>query len=358
MLRYTLLFAATLLAAPIAGAQEPPQVTWGGYVDAYYAYDVGRPPSFDRAFTTQPARANEFNVNLAFVEAKVSGGGIRGRVALQAGTSVQANYAAEPTRGTVSGADLARHLQEAYIGIQLRPSLWVDAGVFFSNVGVEGWIPTDNLTLSRSLTADFSPYYSSGIRAAWQASPRVAVRVDLINGWQNISETNTDKAIGTRVDVTLREGLVATQYAFVGNEVGQLRVFGGVGLSGSLTQRTTVALNVDAGQQAANAGGGPAEWFGGSVMLRRHLSTRSALLARAEWYADSDQAIVSTGPGRPGLRASGGSIGVDVSPRTGVTWRNELRALVSPDAQFPNRAGAGGLSRQNFVITTALAVRF
>src|SRR5512145_2687701 len=97
-----LLFAgAALLATPPAiGAQGTPadtaiQVAFGGFVDTYYAYDIGRPPTLDRSFTdgatfaTQPARHNEFNVNLAYVEAILSGGRLRGRLALQAGTSVQ-----------------------------------------------------------------------------------------------------------------------------------------------------------------------------------------------------------------------------------------------------------------------------
>lgn len=352
-------FASIVVAASTLSAQTvAPSVTWGGYLDAYYAYDFGRPVSLDRAYTTQPARANEFNVNLAFIEAKLQGDGIRGRLALQAGTSVQSNYAAEPSVGSVSGGTLARHLQEAYVGLKLAPSLWVDAGVFFSNVGVEGWIPADNFTLTRSLTADFSPYYSAGVRATWQAAPRLAVRVDVINGWQNISETNTDKALGTRLDFTLRDGLVATHYAFVGNEVGLLRAFTGVGVSGVLSEGTMVAANVDAGRQDAAAGDDADNWLGGSLMLRRQVSSRTALVLRGEWYDDPNQVIVATGAGQPSLRAAGGSVGVDVSPRAGVSWRNELRFLSASDALFPDRAEAGGLSRRNLVITSALALRF
>jgi hypothetical protein len=351
--------AALGLATSALPAQDAaPTVTWAGYVDAYYAYDLGRPATLDRAFTTQPARANEFNVNLAFVEANLSGDGIRGRLALQAGTSVQSNYAAEPSVGSISGGLLSRHLQEAYVGLRLAPTLWVDAGIFFSNVGVEAWIPSDNLALTRSLTADFSPYYSTGVRAMWQASPHVAFRLDIVNGWQNISETNTDKGVGTRIDVTLREGLVASQYAFVGNEVGQLRLFGGVGLSGALSERTAVAANVDAGQQDGVGGADADHWFGGALTLKRRLTSRAAVNVRAEWYNDPAQVIIATGVGQPGFRATGGSLGLDVAPRSGVLWRNELRVLQATDALFPDRAATSGLARQNVVLTSALALRF
>src|SRR5262245_22107382 len=117
---------AVLLTSFAGGAQTAPdttiKVTVGGFVDSYYTYDFARPPTLDRSFfggatfTTQPARSNEFNVNLAYIEANLTGNRLHGRLAFQAGTAVQSNYAAEPTIGLNSGPTLARHLQEAYAG--------------------------------------------------------------------------------------------------------------------------------------------------------------------------------------------------------------------------------------------------
>ena len=114
-------FAALILAISIpsrvGGAQaaptdSTPRITVGGFVDSYFAWDFGRPPAFDRSFTggtpftTQPARHNEFNVNLAFIEVRLDAAHYRGRVALQTGTSVQSNYSGEPTVGSISGPGL------------------------------------------------------------------------------------------------------------------------------------------------------------------------------------------------------------------------------------------------------------
>src|SRR5262249_31628610 len=107
-------------------------VTWGAFVDAYYAYDFNRPGpgGFHRSVTPQPARHDEFNINLAHLEVKLAGARTRGRLALQAGTSVQSNYAGEPQSGSVSGPDLARHIQEAVAGVRLGDRLWIDAGIY------------------------------------------------------------------------------------------------------------------------------------------------------------------------------------------------------------------------------------
>ena len=101
-----------LCLAPICVGAQPsgpapdtvPKISFGAFIDGYYAWDFDRPYNFDRAYTTQPARHAEFNINLAYVEAKLTAPNFRGRLALQFGTSVQENYASEPHIGEVSGS--------------------------------------------------------------------------------------------------------------------------------------------------------------------------------------------------------------------------------------------------------------
>lgn len=225
--RYVLGRAAACAAMLTAGsaslcaqatADSTLSVKFGGFVDGYYAFDFNRPPTMDRAYTTQPARHNEFNVNLAFVEAVLSGARVRGRVALQLGTSVQSNYAAEPRVGTVSGSDVSRYIQEAVVGVKVAPSLWVDGGIYLSHIGSESWISRDNLTYTRSLIADFSPYYQAGVKVTWQARPSLTAQLNVVNGWQNISETNGDKAVGGRVDWVASPKATLFAYNLIGNE--------------------------------------------------------------------------------------------------------------------------------------------
>jgi hypothetical protein len=351
-----LLLAPSSLPAQAADASAP-RLTFGAFVDAYYAYDAGRPLNFDRAFTTQAARANEFNVNLAHVEMLISASRVRGRLALQAGTSVQANYGAEAANGAVSGPLLARHLQEAYAGYQLNDALWVDAGIFFSNMGAESWISSDNLTYTRSVVAEYSPYYSTGVRAVWQASPRLVARLDVINGWQNISETNTDKAVGTRLDFTVKEGTTVSHYLYAGTETdGRQRNFTGITATSAVTPRLKLLFQVDVGQQGRGGGGGTDRWNGGVLVARWAATEAVGLVARGEWYRDPAQVIIVTGVGAP-FRATGGSVGLDVSRAGGFTWRTEVKALGADAEIFPDRAAAGGTSRTNLLLVSAFTLR-
>ena len=121
------------------------------------------------------------NINLAYIEVKLEATHYRGRLALQTGTSVQSNYSGEPTIGRVSGPSLSRMVQEAVVGMQVARNVWVDAGVFFSHLGMEGWVSRDGPTYTRSLVADYSPYYQSGVKLTWTASPKLTAQLHVVN---------------------------------------------------------------------------------------------------------------------------------------------------------------------------------
>lgn len=304
-----------LLLPNILSAQDR-HVAFGGFVDSYYAWDFGRPPTRDRSFaggtpfTTQPARHNEFNVNLAFVE------------------------------GVLRIAD----------------SLWVDAGIFFSNVGMEGWISSDNVTYTRSLVAEYSPYYQSGAKVSWMRGPW-RLRFDLVNGWQNVSENNDGKAVGVRLD-WIRGSTTLSYYNLISAEPNdRLRVFQGVG--GRLERgMLTVLAEADLGSQTrSSADGSTAWWYGFTSATRVRVGSRVAIVGRIEAFEDRDQIVLGTGAlsttPNPPCRCKGVSFGVDVgAPASGI-WRTELRGFRADTAVFPN---AGGTATTNALLVTSLAL--
>ena len=339
-------------------------VAFSGFVDGYYAYDFNHPRTLDRSFTTQAARHDEFNINLAFIAATLSGPRLRGRFAAQFGTSVQANYAAEPRIGTLSGPDVSRFIQEATAGYQVASTLWIDAGVFFSPFGSENWISRDNWTYTRSFIADNSPYYESGVKATWQATPTLSAQLHVINGWQNVSETNSDKSLGARIDYTPRADVDFAYDAYVGNDQpdsvpSQLRLW----QEGIIQLKPMPTLQLrgtfDYGlQHRAPSAGGTGYWNGWAVIARYQLAPTVAAAGRVERYSDPEQIIVTTGLPL-GLRVSGESINVDVAPASRLLWRTELRVLEAPDPVFTH--GGGILtsdSRHDTFIVTSVALTF
>jgi Putative beta-barrel porin-2, OmpL-like. bbp2 len=358
MMSKTSIPAAIALCASALDAQATDTTTrirLNGFVDAYYAYDVTRPADGERRYTTQPVRHDEANLNLAWLGVTVTRAKVRARVALQAGTSVQANYAAEPRLGASSGPDVARVIQEGVVGVKLTDRLWIDGGIYYSYLGLESWSSSDNPTYTRSLVADYTPYYLSGVKLTWSPTPKVTAQLHVVNGWQNISENNRSKAAGARLDYSVSPSLTVSYANFFGNEqpTGRrnvLRAFHQVMAKGTLSTGTQWQGQVDAGTQ------GGSSWYGLVAIARHPLLDRAALTARLERYSDPSQVIINTD--RPtGFIGNGASAGLDVMIDTGVYWRSEIRGIRTTGALYP--AGAAGTpKRTNAVLVASLSMGF
>ena len=364
------IFLALAIFARAAGAQDAdsvlskapatdsaPKISLSAFVDSYYAWDFNRPRNFDRAFTTQPARHAEFNINLAFIEAVLSGSRYRGRLALQFGTSVQANYAGEPRLGSVSGPGVSQFLQEATVGYHVTPSIWVDAGIFFAHLGYESWISSDNLAYSRSFVADFSPYYEAGLKATWAATPKLTATFCIVNGWQNIANYNTPPAAGVRFDFAATPKLTFTYDGFVGNAAPdsarlQLRVYHDLIAQYNASDRWQFAAVYSLGTQSRTTpSGGTASWWGTTVIAKRRVTDAVSLVGRAEHFSDPGQVIVLTGV-RDGFRTSSVSLGADVKVAKPMLWRTEFRVMKSSGAVWPLNARSAYGTNDAFLVSS------
>lgn len=345
-------------AAPLsAQTSSVTRLAYGAFVDGYYAYDLARPVT-DRPLTTQAARHNQPDLNLAFVDARLTAARVRGRLALQSGTSVRLNYATEPRIGPRGDADLAHLIQEAFGGYRVVQSLWLDGGVMLAPFGAESWISSENWTYTRSLVADYSPYYEAGVRASWQSSPRLSAQMHLMNGWQVISETNRDKAVGIRVDYAATPALSVAYDAFVGNERSRgqpraLRLFQEVMGRARLSDRIEGSLVADYGRESSDVRS--SYWRGAAAILRYRAIQRAWLAGRIESYSDP-QGVIITGTAN-GTRLTGASLTVDVPARTRWLWRSEIRALHSAHPVFPDATSPNGVGDHNVVLVTSVSWR-
>lgn len=348
----SVLSATVLLYASTLDAQSSDTTTrirLSGFVDTYYAYDLTRPADGERRFTTQSVRHDEVNVNLAWLGITVERRQARARLAVQAGTSVQANYAGEPRTGATSGPDLARLIQEAVVGVRLADRLWLDGGVYLSYIGLESWSSFENLTYTRSLVADYTPYYLSGAKLTWAATPRLTAQFHVMNGWQNIAENNRGKAIGSRFDYAASPSITLSYANFVGNERPSgsrsvLRVYNQVMIKGTRASGTQWQGQVDVGHQDRS------DWYGLVAVLRQPVTDHVALTGRVERFSDPDQVIIGTGL-QDGFTGNGASAGVDVTIDRGVQWRSELRGIRTTAALYPEGA-ARRPGRNNAVLVT------
>jgi hypothetical protein len=68
-----------------------------------------------------------------------------------------------------------------------KQELWLDAGVFSSHIGFESAVGAESWTLTRSILAENSPYYESGIRLHYSTpSKKWKMMALMLNGWQSM----------------------------------------------------------------------------------------------------------------------------------------------------------------------------
>ena len=329
-----------LLLQVAASPPAAPTLKWDGVVDVYADAGSPRAPGGIRPWLTQPRDDRSFALNLAAVGATWTAERVRARVSVQSGTSVVANYAGEADPAGV------RMIEEGYVGVRPSSGVWVDAGIFSSAIGMESWRTTENPTYTRSLTADYTPYYSAGVRAQWHAGPALVLRVDVLNGWQRIGENNDAKALSLRADWSPRPTLLLGGSGFVGNERPRgtapvARTFGQLYARFGAPDRTALWCTADVGGEGGRHLGSV------TAILRHPVSDRVAANLRGEYYADPHQVIFETGT-PSGIAGLGISAGIDVAFAPGVQWRTEGRwiaadARIFPDAAGGDRKGAGFL---------------
>ena len=344
-----LILVSSILLPPLVQAQTTPADTaaatpvaspWTfyGYVDAYYGYDFNRASSPLRpAFLYSHNRQNEFTVNHGLVGARYQDTRVRASLALQVGTYVEANYAAE--------VPALRPVYEAYAGFRPTRNTWLDLGIFASHIGFESAISKDNWTLTRSVMAENTPYYESGARFTYEVSPKLTLAALVLNGWQNIRENNRGKAVGTQIQWKPSAKWVLNSSTFAGNEQPQdsarrQRYFHDFYASYAATSRLSLAVVFDIGQQQA-PGRAADTWHAGSAFVRYAIAKQWTAAARAEYYAaDHGVIIVALAPAAAtaSVLVRGASLNLDYAPARQVLVRLEGRVLRAEQPLFADAA--------------------
>ncbi len=321
-----------------------------GYVDVAYAYSFNEPPNNTIAYSTTPSRHNELMLTMGRIGLRASNSDVRGAIVLHAGTFVDANYV---------GADAGwKYIQEASVGARITDGLWVDAGIFPSHIGFEGMAPIDGWTYSRSIVADYSPYYETGVKLTWSPTPELSVAGVVVNGWQNIVDNNQQKSVGTQLVWAPSSTFKLNWSTLLGTEANasgfqSTRIYNNLFAVITVADVLDIALLGDVGLQEGSNGVTGTVLYGGTI-LRYHFSPVVRVAVRGEMYQDPDGVIVSTGTEDP-FETMSASANLDVEPIRGLVWRIDGRFYSAPNQIFPSK---DGFVNTNTIVTTSLSLSF
>jgi hypothetical protein len=343
-------------------------ITFWGYADVYYAYDTNEPRNNVRnemvngnTHVYSHGRHNEFAINNAIIGLQYNKDKVRGAFAMHTGTYVQANYASEPA--------LLKNIYEAYAGYNVAKRVWIDAGIFTSHIGAESALSFDNLTLSRSIMADNTPYFETGVKATYEVKNKLTLTGLVLNGWQNIQDNNKNKAVGTQIQYKPTKNILLNSSTFYGKEAGAYENTSALVSTDSLsTQRffhnffaqinfgkkLTVLGAFDIGIQKKRNAFGNYMWYNPNLIVKYRLTDVISFAGRVEYYHDKNGVIIYSGTPN-GFQTVSYSLNIDFKLTDSLLWRIEGRTFDSKDAVYVKY---GSATHTDGIMLTSLALKF
>ena len=323
----------------LKAALKKRSLTLEGYVDVYYSYAASHPAGGTRPYVVNYNRDNEINLDLAYVSLKYTSDRIRAAFTPGFGTYMNANYADE--RQTLE------NILEAYVGIRLfkDKNIWLDGGVFSSPYTNETVYSFDQLTYTRSLGAENTPYYLTGAKLTVPLGPLWTIYLYLLNGWQVIQSQHDPLDGGSQLEYKPNDKWDVNWNTYIGNESSttnpnyKRRFF----LDGYVTYTASAkwAFTADAysgWQQLVEEGlTKTRNWWNGNFCARYTFAPNNSISGRVEHYDDPYGILEKAVTNGASFKLSSASLGYNLSVTDDAMIRVEARYFKSPAGIYPLR---------------------
>jgi hypothetical protein len=276
-------------------------VEFSGFVDGYYGYNFNKPFNRRNQLQNFNFKNNEFGLNLAefVVEKKASEDSRFGfRLDLDYGPATDWVHSAEP-----GGVETYKNVQQAY-GSFLAPlgnGLQIDVGKFVTWNGAEVIETKDNWNYTRGLLFAWAiPYYHAGARATYAINDKVTIMGALVNGWNNVEDSNGGKTVGLSLTVKPTSKLSIIQNYTGGPEESDaipvpapaanrsfFRHLYDTTVSYAFNEKVAAMVNYDYGIERQRATGSKVHWQGVAAYLHYMPTEKWAFGPRFEWFDDN-----------------------------------------------------------------------
>ena len=326
-----------------------------GYIETYYLYDFDNPGNHDRPnFYVSHDRHNELNLNIGMLRFAAENKKVKTALALMTGSYVNANLAYEP--------GVLKNIYEANVSVKLnsKKDLWLQAGIFNSHIGFESAIGADCYTLSRSIAADNSPYYESGLRLNYKSkNTNWDLSFFVLNGWQRIQrlDNNTMPSFGTQITYSAKNTTFNSSNYF-GNEgtdkLPTWRYFHNFYMVSNLGASSKLIVGLDVGLQQYPIKSNIIYWWSPQVVYRYQMSKKFAIAGRIENYFDKD-AVITLPIKNAQLNVIGMAVNLDYKIINNVLFRIEFKQLNNSDQIFEKN---NSLTHYNSSVAGAFTVKF
>lgn len=321
-----------------------------GYIDTYYSYDFDQPESkYKQPFLYSYNRQNSFNINIALLRASISYENVYAKISTHAGTYVEDNY----------NSEIVKYLNEAYLGVFLNKSksTTLEAGILPSYIGFESAISHVNLTATRSIIAEGSPYYMTGVKLNHQFNDKWSLAGLVTNGWQHIEKPKSDiiPSFGTQLVYKPNSKNTINWSTFLGKEAynGEfnMRYFSNLYWDATWNAKWHSIFGFDYGiQDVSSNNDEKATWFSPIMITQYAINSKWQMAHRIEYYQDEKNAIISS---LFPFETIGNSINFDFLPNSKFKIRMEGKWYHATENIFDL-----GVKKDNFSVTTTMSFEF
>lgn len=347
---YLILFLVSFLTF----SQEKSEIktTFSGFVETFYSYDFNENLADTKLpFMYNYNRHNEFNVNIGLLRAKIEYENAYASLALHSGTYVDDNFAVEKVK----------YINEAYIGLYLDQSKKhsIEVGILPSYIGFETATSASNLTLTRSILAENSPYFMTGVKYNYKPSDKWNFAALLTNGWQRINKPQKDIApsLGSQIVYKSNENSTLNWSTFIGKEFNgtdfTMRYFSNLYFDKKWNDKWRTIAGFDYGlQDLSSSNNSSATWLSPVFIAQYSINPKWQTAFRTEYYQDEKNIFVAT---NDVFKTLGFSLNFDYLPNSKVKLRTEARYFDSKKEVFPKGTD---IVNSNFFVTTSLSFEF
>jgi hypothetical protein len=346
------LLSLCIIQNNFAQSDSAKKITYCAYGEMYYSYDFGKPAGHEKPnFLYNHKRHNEVNANLLLLKANFIDKNYRATLGLMAGNYVTYNLSSEPT--------WAQNIYEANIGVKLskQKNIWVDVGIMPSHIGFESAVSVDCWTLTRSLAAENSPYYETGIKFSYTSkNEKLFLAAMYLNGWQKIQKPKDiqNPSFGMQATYKPSKKLTLNYSNFLGTDKADIyksfRHFHNFYLQYEPTEKFGIIAGLDVGVENTIFNNYTA-WYTPVLIAKKTISKKTSMAFRAEYYSDKNETIVSTGTAN-GFQTFGYSTNLDYAITDKVKWRFEGKLYNAKDKIFANNT-----SNNNVSFSTNLTIK-
>jgi hypothetical protein len=310
-----------------------------GYVDVYYSNALSHPLGGTRPYFVSYNRDNEINLDLAYISLKYSSDRIRATFTPGYGTYMNANY--------ISERQTLQNILEANIGVRIfkGKDIWLDAGVITSPYTNESAYSFDQITYTRSIGAENTPYYLTGAKLSMPIGDEWTAYLYLLNGWQVIESQHDPLDFGSQLEFKTDSKWDINWNTYIGNESSinnpgyRTRYF--IDFYATYTPSPNWSFSSDAytgwQQRLEENSLKTRQWWNANLCARYSFSNRNSFSARIEYFADPYQVLVKPVTIAPGFVLSSASLGYNLSITEDVLIRLEGRYFISPNGIYPLR---------------------